>query len=182
MNARVWWQAWRWRVRLARAGVECARPGMVGGLLPRVENLGSMVLGANVGFRGVSAAPELCTAKGASLVIGAGSFINSGVCLNASTRIELGRRCLLAEWVMIADQAFHEVEPGAPVRSAPIVIGDNVWLGVRAVVMPGVTIGDHTVVGAGAVVTKSLPDRCVAAGAPARVVRRFECADEWRRR
>jgi maltose O-acetyltransferase len=71
--------------------------------------------------------------------------------------------------------ATHPVEPG-PRRdkwegSAPIVIGDNVWLGGGVIVCPGVTIGADTVVGAGAVVTGDLPAGVVAVGSPARAVR-----------
>ena len=69
----------------------------------------------------------------------------------------------------------HPVEPG-PRRdkwesAAPIVIGDNVWLGGGVIVCPGVTIGANTVVGAGAVVTRDLPADVVAVGNPARVIR-----------
>ena len=72
----------------------------------------------------------------------------------------------------------HPVEP-EPRRqkweaAQPIVIGDNVWLGGGAIVLPGVTIGENTVVGAGSVVTRDLPANVVAVGNPARVVRSLE--------
>jgi maltose O-acetyltransferase len=71
--------------------------------------------------------------------------------------------------------ATHPLEPG-PRRdkweaAEPIVIGDNVWLGGGVIVCPGVTIGEDTVVGAGAVVARDLPAGVVAVGSPARVVR-----------
>ena len=62
---------------------------------------------------------------------------------------------------------------------APVVIGEGSWLGHGVVVLPGVTIGRHVVVGAGSVVVHSLPDFSVAVGAPARVVRRHDAADGW---
>ena len=58
-----------------------------------------------------------------------------------------------------------------PVEFAAVVIEDNVWIGSNATVLPGVKIGSGTVVGAGAVVTKSLPDRVLAVGVPDRIVR-----------
>jgi len=71
--------------------------------------------------------------------------------------------------------AWHPTEP-APRRAkleaaAPITIGDNVWIGRAAIVLPGVTIGDHSVVAAGSVVTKSVPANAIVAGNPARVLR-----------
>lgn len=61
---------------------------------------------------------------------------------------------------------------------SPIRIGDGTWLGHHVVVLPGVTIGRHVVVGAGSVVTEDLPDYCVAVGSPARVIRRY-LNGEW---
>lgn len=57
------------------------------------------------------------------------------------------------------------------VSTSPVVISDDVWIGANAVILPGVTIGRHAVVAAGAVVTKDVPDYCVVGGVPARVVR-----------
>lgn len=168
--------------RLRHQGVACGELGEVVGRLPLVHNAGTISLGDGITFRGIAAAPELYAAAGAHLEIGDHSHLNSGVCLHASQRIVLGPRCLLAEWVMISDFAFHEIAPDEAPALAPVVIGANVWLGVRTIVLPGVTIGDHTVVGAGSIVSRSLPARCVAAGAPARVLRTFDCPDHWRRR
>lgn len=57
------------------------------------------------------------------------------------------------------------------VSTKPVVIGDDVWIGANAVVLPGVTLGSHVVVAAGAVVTKDVPDNCVVAGVPAKVIK-----------
>lgn len=57
------------------------------------------------------------------------------------------------------------------VSTQPVVIGDDVWIGANAVILPGVTIGSHSVVAAGAVVTKDVPDYCVVGGVPARVIK-----------
>ena len=61
------------------------------------------------------------------------------------------------------------------------MIGDGSWLGHGTVVLPGARIGRHVVVAAGSVVTGELPDRCVAAGAPARPIRRYVDGEGWRK-
>ena len=101
-------------------------------------------------------------------------------CTVASDRsIVIGRNCLLAELVSIRDHDHAFADPSTPIvdqgrSTAPIRIGDNVWVGAKATVTRGVTIGCNTVVGAHAVVTRDLPANCVAAGVPARVVRMRE--------
>ena len=57
-------------------------------------------------------------------------------------------------------------------QTAPVIIGNNVWIGGGAIILPGVTIGDNVVIGAGSIVTKSIPDNVIAAGSPCRVIRR----------
>lgn len=57
-------------------------------------------------------------------------------------------------------------------KTKPVVIGDDVWIGARAIILPGVNIGSHSVVGAGAVVTKDVPDYSVVGGVPAKVIKR----------
>ncbi len=80
--------------------------------------------------------------------------------------------------VQVLDTDFHTiVRDGSPQASvAPVRIGDHVWIGTRAVVLKGVTIGDGAVIAAGAVVTADVPTGAVVAGVPARVVGR---ADSW---
>jgi acetyltransferase-like isoleucine patch superfamily enzyme len=69
-----------------------------------------------------------------------------------------------------------------PVKTAPVTIGDAVWIGANAVILPGVSLGTHVVVGAGSVVTKDVADFCVVAGNPARVIRRYNpAAGGWER-
>jgi acetyltransferase-like isoleucine patch superfamily enzyme len=93
--------------------------------------------------------------------------------------VVIGEYALLARNVYISDHAhaFKNIE--VPImlqginRIAPVIIGKHSWLGQNVVVLPGVTIGEHCVIGANSVVNSSVPDYCVAVGAPARVVRRF---------
>ena len=120
-------------------------------------------------------------AKG-RLTIGARTFIGAGSMIVASEAIDIGADALIAAYVTIRDQDHGFADRGRPystqpLETSPIVIGDNVWLGSGAVVCPGVTIGEDTVVGAGGVVTRDLPAGVVALGVPARVQREIGEAD-----
>lgn len=94
----------------------------------------------------------------------------------------IGDRTLLGPNVQIY-AAKHPVEPeirngtDGPESSAPVVIGKDCWIGGAAILLPGVTIGDGSTVGAGAVVTKDVPSRCVVAGNPARIIRYLDSHD-----
>jgi acetyltransferase-like isoleucine patch superfamily enzyme len=107
--------------------------------------------------------------------IGSGTYINRQTMLDASERLEVGRDCAIGPGCYLTDHD-HAFAADVPPLSLPLIalptrIEDRVWLGARVVVLKGVTIGVGTVVGAGSVVTKSLPAYCVAVGVPARVIR-----------
>ncbi len=92
------------------------------------------------------------------IIIGPESFVNCGAWFRSTAEIRIGARCRIGPFVRIYDHDAHEVarphrEGG---RSAPVSIGDEVWLGVGVIVLKGVTIGDGSVVGAGAVVTRDV--------------------------
>jgi maltose O-acetyltransferase len=130
------------------------------------------LLGA-VGEYTVIRSPLQCD-YGYQTTIGARTFANWGLVLLDVGRITIGDDVQLGPNVQLLT-ATHPVEPG-PRRdkweaAEPIMLGDNVWLGGGAIVLPGVTIGADTVVGAGAVVTRDLPAGVVAVGNPARIVR-----------
>jgi maltose O-acetyltransferase len=129
---------------------------------------------------GVVVRPPFHCDYGTHITIGAGTFVNFGCVMLDVAPIRIGVACQIATGVHIVT-ATHPVDP-EPRRqgwesAAPIVIGDNVWLGSGAVVCPGVTIGEDTVVGAGGVVTRDLPAGVVALGVPARVQREIGEAD-----
>jgi len=120
--------------------------------------------------------PPLRCDYGSYIAIGAGTFVNYDCVLLDVMPIRIGAACQLAPRVQLLT-ATHPLDP-EPRRAgwesgAPITLGDNVWLGGGAIVLPGVTIGDDTVVGAGAVVARDLPAGVVAAGVPARVLRKI---------
>lgn len=142
-----------------------------------VKNYGRLILGERLRLVGNITPTELVVGRGGELEIGDGVFINHGVSIAASLRVTIGRSATIGPSVFITDNDFHRLEPErrneAP-ESRPVTIGENVWLGLRVIVLPGVTIGDHTVVGAGSIVTRDLPPRVLAAGVPARVIRSLD--------
>jgi acetyltransferase-like isoleucine patch superfamily enzyme len=116
----------------------------------------------------------------------------NGAIVMAEEGIDIGSHCLISWSVGIADSDFHPLEPAqrlidaqalAPyfkdrpprpkLKTAPVKIGDNVWIGMGAVILKGVTIGDNSVVAAGAIVTKSVPANSIVAGNPAEIVKKF---------
>ena len=102
--------------------------------------------------------------------IGDRVFINSGSMVFSVKEITIGNDVALSSEVYITDTNSHGVEGRDPVV-APVRIGDGSWIGTRAVILPGVTIGKRVLVAAGAVVNRDIPDDSLVAGNPARVVR-----------
>ncbi len=111
---------------------------------------------------------------GDGISVGARTFINYNAAMLDGAPITIGEECLLASGVTLAT-ATHPIDPetrrAAWELAAPITLADGVWLGAGVIVCPGVSIGENTVVGAGAVVTRDLPAGVVAVGNPARVLR-----------
>jgi maltose O-acetyltransferase len=129
---------------------------------------------------GVVVRPPFRCEYGTRVTIGAGTFANYDLLMLDVAPITIGSACQIATRVQFLT-ATHPIDP-EPRRigwesAEPIVVGDNVWLGGGAILCPGVTIGDDTVVGAGAVVTRDLPAGVVAVGAPAKVLREIDERD-----
>ena len=116
--------------------------------------------------------------NGPVISIGAGTTMSGNCTITAVRRVDIGRSVLIARNVHISDH-FHAFENRElPVkdqgvdRIADVRIHDGAWIGHGAVICPGVTIGRNAVIGANAVVREDVPDHCVAAGVPARIIRR----------
>ena len=109
-----------------------------------------------------------------NLTLGDWVFVNSGCCFDLAAPITIGAGAQLAYQVMLVtgDHEFGPPHNRAGLHCAkPIEIGAGAWIGARAILLPGVKIGDGSVVAAGAVVTKDVPPNVLAAGVPARVLR-----------
>lgn len=99
-----------------------------------------------------------------------------GVRIDSATHVKIGSNTMLAAGVYITDADWHGVYDRAkPIgKTSAVILGNNVWVGDGAIIGKGVTVGDNTIIGAGAVVTKSLPENVIAAGNPAKVVKRLD--------
>lgn len=150
--------------------------------------------------RAVEIADHVSCYAGCSFALGEngtcaiGEFtLMNGALVMAEERIEIGAYCLISWNVGIADCDFHPLEPAqrridalalAPyfkdrpprptLRTAPVIIRNNVWIGMNATILKGVTIGDNSVIAAGSVVTKSVPPDTIVAGNPAVQVKTFD--------
>ena len=118
--------------------------------------------------------PPLFVGEGKYLTVGSRSFINFNLTALDVARITIGDDVQIGPNVQLLTPT-HPLEPG-PRRdkleaAAPIVIEDNVWIGGGAIILPGVTVGENSVVGAGAVVTRDVPPNTVVAGNPAKTLR-----------
>ena len=147
-----------------------------------------LVLGANVScYSGCS----FSIGKEGVCTVGDYTLLN-GALVMAEERIEIGNYCIISWNVGIADSDFHPIDPAlrhqdalalAPfaenrpprplIRTAPVIIKDHVWIGMGAVILKGVTIGENSVVAAGAIVTRDVPPNVVVAGNPAQIVKQL---------
>ena len=185
---RLWTQKWRWyeratlpwnRARLHWAMAErraFARWPIHGNVLEMLDE-GRLELGEHVLFEPgvwITMGPE------ARVRIGGGTFLNLGVQVAAQELVEIGEHCMFANGCFVTDANHRFSDPELPVpwqgftSKGPTRVGANVWCGANVVVTSGVTIGERCVIGANSVVTEDVPAFSIAAGAPARVLRRIE--------
>jgi acetyltransferase-like isoleucine patch superfamily enzyme len=152
------------RRSFTKAGILAVHPGFP---LPRVTNKGGRIEAGNCSFYpGV----HLECWKNATIRIGTGTYINRNTEIVASQAVTIGANCMIARDVLIMDTDQHPVR-GQALISKPVEIGDRVWLGSRSIILKGVSIGHDSIVGAGAIVTKSVPPDSVVVGPAARVIR-----------
>lgn len=118
------------------------------------------------------------------IIIGSGTIINPHAHITAINSIKIGEKVLFGKYVTVTDNSHgHNDSLGelniAPLlriiySKGPVVIEDNVWIGDKAIILPNVTIGKGSIIGAGAVVTNDIPPYSIAVGNPARVIRTIE--------
>ena len=186
-EARLWLAKWRWYERNSlpwnraqihwrwRGAKRCALAGarhVLEALRERRLDVGA----------GVLLEPGVwITAPGEARVrIGSGSFLNLGVMLAAEQLVEIGENCMLANGCFVSDASHRYDDPDKPITwqgfqsKGPTRIGDNCWLGANVVVTSGVTIGERCVIGANSVVTRDVEPFLIAAGLPAKTIKRIE--------
>jgi acetyltransferase-like isoleucine patch superfamily enzyme len=113
---------------------------------------------------------------GGRIAIGDCCLISPGVRISAATEICIGDNCLLAHGVFVTDADWHGVyDRGLSIgQTLPVRIQENVWIGDSAIICKGVAIGRNSIIGAGAVVVKDVPENVIAAGNPAAVLKRLD--------
>jgi acetyltransferase-like isoleucine patch superfamily enzyme len=163
------------------------RPGVgfktTGACWFKARRAGSIRIGRNVTLLarhrsnrvGLSQPVMLHTMGDGEIEIGDNSGASS-VIISSRSKVRIGARATIGGNVRIYDHDFHSLDPSVrgtqndlqEVKSSPVIIGDDVFIGVNAMILKGVTIGDRAIIGAGAVVTRSVPADEMWAGNPAR--------------
>jgi acetyltransferase-like isoleucine patch superfamily enzyme len=161
VSAHIW--GWLLSRKFTRSGILIVQPGWP---KPRVTNRGGEIYAENCAFfPGV----RLEVWKGGRIFIGNGTYLNRNTEVIAQQEVRIGRDCMIAWDVVIMDTDQHSIDGGPPV-ARPVIIGDRVWIGCRAIILKGVHIGDHAVIGAGAIVTHDVPPGGIVTG-PAATLR-----------
>lgn len=93
----------------------------------------------------------------------------SGVTISANCFVKIGKNVMVGAGTTIADNDDHADRLGT--KDSPVIIADNVFIGMRCIIMKGVTIGDNAIIGAGSIVTRDIPANCIAAGVPCKVIK-----------
>ena len=155
-----------------------AQPASEEGILRRQALLRAML--RSVGEDCYIEPPFRANMGGAHVTIGDHFYANFNLTLVDDGEIRIGSNVEIGPNVTIATAA-HPLAPALRARglqyNLPVTVEDNVWIGAGAILLPGVTIGEGSVIGAGSVVTKDIPPMCVAAGDPARILRFFTIGD-----
>ena len=142
---------------------------------PRIVNLGSIRIGDDVLLRSVNVAVELYAGPYGELEIGNDVMLNYGVSVGAMRRVEIGNRVRVGPYVMIIDTEFHDLYDRERMpEPRPVVIEDDVWIGAKATILPGVRIGRGAVVGVSSVVSADVAPFTVVVGVPARAVKALD--------
>lgn len=121
---------------------------------------------------------KICTGSTGSINIGEGVGIYDNTHINIQDKLEIGNHTLIAPFCYIVDyDHINDIKDKSifeqGFKKEPIIIGKNVWIGAKTVILKGVKIGDHSVIGAGSVVTRDIPPNSIAAGNPARVIKKI---------
>ena len=149
-------------------------------------SIGDNVIIVSSSWRSTSSAlnhpARLCSLSlDAEIIIGNGCSLSGTSITCRSSKIRLGKGVMIAPNVTIVDSNFHQPWPpeertqfDGKQDDAPINICSNVWIGMNSMILKGVTIGENSVVAAGSIVINSIPSNCLAAGNPAKVIKKYD--------
>jgi acetyltransferase-like isoleucine patch superfamily enzyme len=185
---RLWWAKRRWYERNRRPlrRLRIDRHAARGGFFIRYPVEGEVLEALDEGRLRIGAGTLLepgcwlTMAPEAEIEIGEGCFLNRNTMIAAQGRVAIGDHTMFANGCFVGDAEHRFDDPEKPITwqgftsKGPVEIGSNCWFGVNCVVASGVRIGERCVIGANSVVNRDLPDRVIAAGAPARPIREIE--------
>lgn len=145
-----------------------------------VNKRGAIQVGKNLTVVGHPWAVQITSTKGANLLIGNHVYINAGVGIAASKEIVIGDNVKIGPRTSIFDSNYHRMDSADKGElSKKITIGNNVWIGADCTILPGVTIGQNSVIAAKSTVNKDIPDNVLAGGSPAKPIRELTIEDGW---
>jgi maltose O-acetyltransferase len=139
-----------------------------------VNNRGTLRIGNMVSLWSTIAPTRLTVHRNGILTIGSNNFIN-GAIISAKVKVTIGNNCKFGPFSMIMDSDYHSiVDHNLDGENSPVIIEDDCWIGAKATILKGVTIGKGAVVAVGAVVTKNVPPYSIVAGVPAQIVKEIK--------
>ena len=142
---------------------------------PRIDNQGTLRIGSNTLLRSVNVPVELAVGPDGTLLIGQECSINYGVSVGCMKAVTIGDRVRIGPYAMIIDTEFHGVYDRKTMpEPRPIVLEDDVWVGAKSSILPGVTIGRGSIIGVSSVVGADVPPFTVMVGVPARPVKKLD--------
>lgn len=158
------------------------------GFLPRIEgkciieNHGQFTIGTNFYLISKPLPVFITVFENAKLVIGDNVGLNYGVDIGCTHQITIGNDVMIGSFTNIIDNNFHPVDSHDTIMGKKVTIKDNVWIGNHCMILPGVCIGKNSVVAAGSVITRDVPDNVLVAGVPAKIIKELSIADNWVRK
>lgn len=145
-----------------------------------VNKIGAIEVGKNLSIVGHPWAVQITSTNGANLIIGDNVYVNAGVGIAANKEIVIGDNVKIGPRTSIFDSNYHRMDSTDKGElSKSITIGNNVWIGADCTILPGVTIGDNSVIAAKSTVNRNVPTNVLAGGSPAKVIRELEIEDGW---
>jgi acetyltransferase-like isoleucine patch superfamily enzyme len=137
---------------------------------PRILSQGEINVGDDFLLTSNKETSEILAFKGATITIGNSVTVGYGVVINAKQRIDIGDFVLIGNRSVIIDTDYHGLD-GNETKTAPIRIGNHVWIAWGVIILKGVTIGNNSIVAAGSIVTDDVPPNTIVGGNPAKVIR-----------
>lgn len=152
----------------------------VQGRWPIFSGLGRVEIGRALLVESHQVPVEFGATSGGELIIGDRVHFN-GCSIVARARITIGDGSGIGDFTSVMDSTYHDLSSETTSRTEPISIGSNVWIGRSCTILPGVSIGDNSVVASNSVVNKSVPSNTLVGGVPATFIKTLVIDEGWRR-